>query len=317
MYKCPVCGNNHFREIKGFFDDRYGAPGKYCIKFCSKCGFGKTFPAIKDDKISAFYAKYYPLRNLSVSDVKNSVDKSGRFEKWILGTNNVAHQNIPRNKKVLDIGSASGVSLIEIKKRGSVGYGVEPNPNGKKLGSKLGLKVYQGLITDNPFPKDSFDYVTASQVLEHVNNPVVFLKSAKKKLKDSGKIIVSIPNGDSIYRKVFGKIWINWHIPYHINHFSKKSVFLIAKKTGLKVTRIKTVTPNVWTAYQIAAIFNRTKERIQNPLWTRSYGTGLFGFLRGGDTNFVLKTVIILVTPFNRIVDLLGWGDSLLIVMEK
>jgi len=317
MDKCPICEGGTFWKINDLFDERYGAKGKYSIEFCVNCGFGKTYPPIKDKDIPQFYSEHYPLRKVTSEGVVALVDKSSLFKRWLLGTNNVAHFYVPNGKKVLDIGSASGVSLLEMQANGIEAYGVEPDPNGQKLAKKLGLKVFKGLITDNPFPRQKFDYVTASQVLEHCSDPILFLSCAKEKLNNSGKVIFSVPNCDSIFRKVFGRRWINWHIPYHLNHFSKKSIFFLAEKVDLRLEKIKTITPNVWTAYQLAGLFNQAKEGITNPLWTGKDSNGFLDRLKLGWNQFFIKMMTILVTPVNRLVDLFGFGDSLLIVLVK
>ncbi|WKZ25981.1 MAG: class I SAM-dependent methyltransferase [bacterium] len=303
------------------FDDRYGAKGYYDIYKCKKCGFGRTAPALKKEKIGAFYKKYYPLNKTNSSQIKRQVDYKNNLKKWLLGTNNVSHLYVNRNSKVLDIGSASGVSLLEIKALGSEAYGVEPDSTAQIFAKKLGLNVYNGFISDNPFPKLKFDFVTASQVIEHEPNPLKFLLDIKKKLKTDGKVILTFPNSDALYRKLFGRRWIHWHIPYHINHFSKESIIKLAKKADLKILNLKTITPNLWTLIQIRCLFYPTKMGKKSDVWDSKSRRG------SGNTNFVTKVaglVIyfankfapLIILPVNRVVDALGHGESFLIELE-
>lgn len=317
MKKCIICGSSRFSYIKNLFDDRYGAEGKHIIEFCDNCGFGKTIPGLTDSSIASFYSNHYPLKNINVNDVIKSVDKSSIFKKWVKGTNNVAHQYIRSGVKVLDIGSASGVSLLEIQNLGSEAYGVEPDINAKKIAEKLKLNIYSGLITEKPFPGKKFDYITGSQVIEHTTNPLKFIEAINKKLKKDGILILSFPNANSVYRYIFGKKWINWHIPYHLNHFTKKSVIKLSKKTGFKIIKIKTVTPNLWTGIQFASIFTKLIYKEPSVLFNDINKDSKQNKINKYILNTIVRGISFGITPINRLIDLLGFGDSFIVILSK
>jgi 2-polyprenyl-3-methyl-5-hydroxy-6-metoxy-1,4-benzoquinol methylase len=51
-------------------------------------------------------------------------------------------------------------------------------------------------------PKEKFDVIIATFVFEHVDNPVVLLRMMKNWINDEGKIIIVVPNQESIHRKL-------------------------------------------------------------------------------------------------------------------
>lgn len=69
----------------------------------------------------------------------------------------------------------------------------------KKYGQKV--KVYLSFFEDF-MPKEKYDTILATLILDHVKDPVIVLKQTKKWLKSNGKIIITIPNGDSLHRRL-------------------------------------------------------------------------------------------------------------------
>lgn len=313
-YKCKICGKKARLFIKAVFDDRYKAPGFFDIYRCPGCGFGFINSFIIPEKAGEFYGKYYPLSKVTPSQVRKQAAIKPAIFNWLFGTSNIAHLYIKPHSLVLDIGSASGVSLLEISKLKGKAYGVEPDPHAQKIAKKLNVHVFKGLITDNPFPDKKFDFITASQVIEHVPDAKVFLEAIGKKINHKGQVILSFPNVDSLYRRVFGRKWINWHVPYHRNFFTKKSFIILAHSTGYKILKIKTVTPNIWTILQLRRFFTRPRVGAKGEIWAVRDDQFKLAAM-------VLKVMVILaiiiVTPLNRIIDRLGQGDSIIVWLEQ
>jgi len=319
---CPLCTTPLCLLIEDLFDDRYGAPGHYSIYQCSKCGFGRIRPALKEKEIGQFYAKYYPLSSATPQSVINSVQHMSQLRAWWLGVDSVAHHYIKPMESVLDIGSASGVSLLEIEKLGGKAYGVEPDPTADKIAKKLGLRVFTGFITDNPFPKIKFDAITASQVVEHTPDPIMFLKSVHTKLKDGGYVVLTFPNLDACYRRIWGRYWIHWHVPYHFNFFTRKSFITLANQAGFRVVKIRTITPNLWSAIQLQMFVHKAKIGKMHPLWAKQHA----GRIKNGKKisfferlfQFILMRIfLIIVAPLNRFIDFLGQGESFIVWLKK
>lgn len=317
--KCTVCNSNAYPFKDGLFDVRYGAPGKYSIYKCQKCSFGKTVPGLKVKEIGRFYAKYYPLKSVTPESVKKSVNIPSLWLAWLLGVDNTAHWYIRNNSIVLDIGCGTGQSLLEIEKLGGKAYGVEPDPSAQKIAKKLQFRVHQGFITDNFFPGIKFDYITASQVIEHDPDPKAFLQAVYKHLKDDGKVIMSFPNINSFYRFLFSRKWINWHVPYHCNFFSYKAFVMLIDSVGFKIRKITTITPTEWTVTQILMLMQKNSEGEPGFVWKMindAKTNSDLSLLK--ITKKLMKLFIsIPVILINRLVDLFGQGDSFLVVMEK
>ena len=314
--KCKICGANTKKWYKNLFDDRHGFLGRFDILRCSNCGFGQTDPQIKKSEIGSLYSKYYPRQNLDLKSIKlKNYKLPSHIEVWRKGLLNSAHFLVEKGSTVLDVGSGVGHSLLYLKNNGCQVYGIDPDKNAKKLAKKFKLNFHQGFIEDKPFRNKKFDYIIANQVLEHTNEPVSFLKECKNRLKSNGVIIISFPNTDSLGRLVFKKRWLHWHIPYHLNHFNKKSVKKLAKKAGLKITSIKTVTPNMWTSIQIRSLLQSPVEGKRDGFWDgrTSKDEGVVSkpsfrkFLKILEENNYL----------NRFIDYLGFGESFVTTLNS
>lgn len=318
---CIICQGKTKLFFPDLFDDRYGAPGKYSIYRCVKCGFGTIYPILSKEKIGRFYARYYPLDRLDASQIIQSASVPNRFSTWLDGTDNIAHRYITCGSSVLDIGSASGVSLLEIEKLGGNAFGVEPDPNAKKFAKELELKVYTGFITDNPFPDIKFDFITASQVIEHDPDPKTFLEAVYKKLSSSGVVILSFPNFEALYRSIFGKRWIHWHVPYHCSFFTRKSIAILAETAGFKIAGIKTITPNLWTLLQLRVLFTTPVPGKPSTVWISGADnkTNHISTDRYKNKTFYIinRFAKYLVMPLNRIIDIIGQGESFLVFLKK
>ena len=74
-------------------------------------------------------------------------------------------------------------------------------------------------------------------------------------LRAGGEVWISLPNSASQYRHLFGRDWINWHVPYHLAHFSPDGLRQLLQEEGFEVTHQHCVTPALWLAQSVLAMF--------------------------------------------------------------
>lgn len=98
---------------------------------------------------------------------------------------------------LLDVGCAEGFFL----------KGIEDNSNWKAEGldiiksavdfanDKLGVKVYFGVLEDLQGCEEKYDYIRMNNIIEHVQNPINFLRKTNQILKKGGLVWCSTPNG--------------------------------------------------------------------------------------------------------------------------
>ncbi|NLK94081.1 MAG: methyltransferase domain-containing protein [Clostridiales bacterium] len=99
--------------------------------------------------------------------------------------------------KILEIGSATGATLLNIKSRykNAEIYGIDIDEGAIKICECFAnAKVVNVETEEIPFNEGLFDYIIMPDVLEHLRNPEEVLGKVKRCLKDDGKIIISIPN---------------------------------------------------------------------------------------------------------------------------
>ncbi len=58
-----------------------------------------------------------------------------------------------------------------------------------------------------PFPDNSFDYVFALEIIEHIDSPTILLNEVKRVLKKDGKFILSVPNPYCFWELLANQCW--------------------------------------------------------------------------------------------------------------
>ena len=322
--KCKICSLKMEVFIEGIFDNRHGYPGRFDIYRCKNCGFYSTYPQPTNQELDRLYTDYYPRSGLNPDQVKASATQlktpKDKLAIWLNGTGNSCHFHAMPGMRVLDYGCGTGASLLEIRSLGADAYGIEVDENIRPVAKALGLNMYIGSLEDSPYPDQFFDLITLNQVIEHIPDPLTFLLAVKTKLKQDGKIMLSCPNPDSLSRRLIGKKWLHWHVPYHLNHFSKTSLKRLLEQAGLNVTNIRVVTPNLWTVLQLRLLVAKVEEGQRDTSWDlaavakkESRQINTFDRLLLKLTSLLSGRFKFMLVLYNRPVDLLGMGDSFVV----
>jgi len=300
---------------EGMYDDRYAYPGAFTLLTCDNCGHRCIDATFTPAQLGILYSEYYPRSSMSVEDYKPYPEVRG-FSAWFKGERCSAYHWVPRNVRVLDIGCGFCGTLGYHKSRGCEAYGVEVDSNAKRVADKYGLKVRIGVFSAADYEPAFFDYVTMDQVIEHVTNPRDVFAGICQVLKPGGTAIFSTPYSRSIPSLLFGRRWLNWHTPYHLQHFSRDSFRMACEKAGLELVEARSITNVEWLRYQWLHNLRFPSLGEPSTFWSPEARPGRsFGNLRVRALN-LLHTYRInhLLT---RLFDWLGRGDNMLYFVRK
>jgi SAM-dependent methyltransferase len=331
MY-CPVCALAGVAVLRQAYDDRYGCPGLFDLVRCIHCGHIMTSPRPRESDLGSLYSTYYPRKQVNAmsltSEAARSIKRFARFRRWLTGTDNQGQYMARPGDLVLDVGCGSCLSLLEARALGAEGRGIEADPNVRRIADELGLVVHIGSLSDEPFLGQRFDLVVLNQVIEHVPDPALMLVRLRSLLKRDGRIVLVFPNVGSFWCRLTRDKWINWHVPYHLHHFSRRSFERMAVRLGYRVRSVRTITPNLWTILQLRAWRIQPKPGVPSPIWAQSEFSaqktqtcavpltrpgGVVTMVRAGMRRAILAATMFMIALANRFIDVLGWGDSVMI----
>jgi len=88
--------------------------------------------------------------------------------------------------------------------------------------------AYRDLPAHGPF-----DLILCRHVLEHTYNPLAFFRSVGDLMNPGGILVIEVPNLQAPLRRLFGKYWDGYYVPYHPIHFSAAALRQAAVSAGL------------------------------------------------------------------------------------
>jgi 2-polyprenyl-3-methyl-5-hydroxy-6-metoxy-1,4-benzoquinol methylase len=311
---CPICGGETRVLHEGMYDDRYGYPGTFTVRACKRCGHRHLAATFSGQELAGLYSDYYPRSTFDIDAFRPYTETHG-FGSWLQGERASAFRSVPRMVRVLDVGCGFGESLAYHEARGCQAYGVDADDNILRVGERFGLNVRAGLFDPADYDPGSFDYVTLDQVIEHVADPREFMRGIAHVLKPDGVAIVSTPNSLGYGARLLGRRWINWHVPYHLQHFSRRSLETIATRSGLRVESITTITNSAWLHYQFLHLFSTPPIGTASPFWDPERSPRAMPHAARGIGRRMERAKAFHVVT--RAVDALGIGDNLLCFMRK
>lgn len=137
--------------------------------------------------------------------------------------------------KILDFGCGNGFFLSFMKSKGWDVMGIEISPPARKNASTIGVETRPNLRGIKP---STYDAVMLRFVLEHLSEPLAFLKKIRKFLVKNGILITIVPNDfnplqDLTQKMGHNKWWIKY--PDHINYFNFNSLSSLLEIAGFRI----------------------------------------------------------------------------------
>lgn len=151
------------------------------------------------DQQSESWSDYYKDRAISIAHL----DLQQRLTYCQSMLSNIAHNE--NTSHLLDLGCGSGDSFSAIKSTGSwkikgVDLSAEMIKKAQIIHPNIELKIANA--THLPFSKNQFHVVISLGVLEYIEDYSLVINEVKRVLTINGHFIVSIPNKQSIFRKL-------------------------------------------------------------------------------------------------------------------
>jgi len=137
------------------------------------------------------------------------------------------------NSDLLDIGSALGDCLLQAKSLGWKNIlGLDTSDFACQSAQKRGVETLCGTLDTVKLPVNSFSLVLAQDVIEHVTDPLAFLKNIHTLLKPGGYLFIVTPEMDGFWLKFLHRFWYHYKQNEHLIYFSQSTIKLALKKAG-------------------------------------------------------------------------------------
>ncbi len=207
---------------------------KFSIVKCLDCKFYYLNPRPDINEMKSYYpGKYYDPEIDKESLIKNEEKTLRRKYSKISGFN---------PNRILDIGAQKG-EFLEYSRSQVSGLEVHGLDLDKNIPNLFNIKYQYGHAWEVDYPAKHFDVITMWEVFEHIHKPVELLEKIHTWLSDSGILILSLPNFNSINKR-----WMRAEdLPRHLFMFTPNSITKLLEKNKFEVFRkdfVRSIFPN-------------------------------------------------------------------------
>jgi len=228
---CPICQSTHFKPTLSCKD--YTVSGEnFTVTQCTKCNFRATSPAPENKDLGGYYQSINYISH--TSKASTLIDKLYLLARsytlnWKL---NIISDNLinSTNKTLLDYGCGTGEFLQKCKSHGWQVHGIEPSPEAR---IKAEANNNQSIATSiEQITSTDFQIITLWHVLEHVPELNQTLIALRNRLHPNGRLIVALPNPNSLDAKHYKNHWAAYDVPRHLWHFSQHNAENLLRNNG-------------------------------------------------------------------------------------
>jgi len=247
--QCPLCGSGELTRLP--FEYWYQFE-RYPASKCRACGL--VFLSVQPDRetLNEMYDADYFESDFRCGS-EPAAGLGGRQSEKIFAEEarsalRLIRELTGRNGgRLLEVGCAGGWFVKAAAEQGWEAKGVELSREAVDFArQKLGVDVFCGELAEAKFPAGSFDVVYMADVLEHVAEPVAFVREARRILADDGHVVLCGPTALNALSRRLGLAAYSLAkrtrsialAPYHLFEYTPRTLRLLFEKNGFKVTTL-------------------------------------------------------------------------------
>jgi len=151
--------------------------------------------------------------------------------------------SLPRPLDVLEVGYGRGILLEKLMRAGYRVSGVERHllRTDDARPTIMGATLYDATAEACTLPPNSYDFVFAIHVVEHLTDLSAVFRKIAASLRRGGVFYCITPNAQSYGLAVFGQSWWNLEDPPHYRFFSRRSLAAALSQAGFQTVRTNIV----------------------------------------------------------------------------
>jgi 2-polyprenyl-3-methyl-5-hydroxy-6-metoxy-1,4-benzoquinol methylase len=256
---CGWCGSAAQEVVFKGPDLNLHLPGTFQIVRCGRCGLYRQNPYLRWERLKDYYAEEYGPYVSLISREKTRVRRiDRRYGMW---KRRRAVEKYQPGGKLLDVGCGTGIFLEEAVRSGRWEVtGVEPTRSAALYARQsLRIPVHEGLFHEIDLPPESFDVITFWNVLEHTVDPIRSLEYAHHLLKKDGWLVLSLPNLESLGKRIFASHWLGWDLPRHLYLFPRPILITILRQIGFDLVSSRCIAGSYSTLKRSMELWSEEK----------------------------------------------------------
>ncbi len=255
---CPICYSSKIR----FFTLK----NNYNLYKCADCALVFVWPV--PPNLNKIYNEEYFFKKQEKSDngfgyADYDKDKEPMKEIFISYLKQL--EKLTADRKIFDVGAATGYFLDLAKSRGWETAGIEISSYAAEIARNRGHEIFEGLLPNLKIEK-KFGSVTMWDVLEHLAEPKKYLEAINAILQKDGLLAINTIDKESWWAMFWGKRWHSIIPPEHLFYYSRKNLEILLKKSGFEILKIRKIGKKFSLAYIFKILYNWQKFGLWNKL---------------------------------------------------
>lgn len=222
MMDCPICSTPDPRPVG--FNSRQGK-WSFEILECAACGHRYVGSPPDDPTLARLYDEYYAGDRRQEKPVRTGWRDRALVRSLVPG--------LPPGARVLEIGCNFGETLLAFPETYRL-EGIDLSASAARAAAaNPRLEIRQGFFEREDYPLSAYDCVIALAVIEHIREPVAFLRKAAAVLRPGGTLVLMTGDYGSWHARHQGQAWSLYHSVGHLHFFSMESLRTALERAGL------------------------------------------------------------------------------------
>lgn len=222
---CPICDSARLSYSFSHQSHR--------VMRCADCALMFLNPQPSDQELSDIYTAEYFLGHNSEEGRRKASDLKRATARQYLAE--LTRYNGAPSGRLVEVGCGEGDFLCEAEAAGYGVLGVEYSAAAcTTANSRLTHgRVEQGELAAAKLPDSHFDVCVLNDVIEHVRDPLAFLREVRRILRPGGALFIATPCLDSWSARFMKERWMEWK-PEHLTYFNKGNIQTALLKAGFE-----------------------------------------------------------------------------------